>query len=143
MQTFLPYDNFTRCAEVLDNKRLGKQRVETLQILNALVRPDYGWQNHPAVKMWRGHFNALLMYQVAVCREWTLRGYKDTCLEKSHALADQYADVIDTTLAPPAWIGNFAIHRSHRSNLLRKDPIFYAPKFEHELPDDLPYVWPV
>ena len=35
MQTFLPYENFAASAAVLDNKRLGKQRVETLQVIKA------------------------------------------------------------------------------------------------------------
>ena len=37
MQTFLPYSNYPASARVLDNKRLGKQRVEVLQILKALA----------------------------------------------------------------------------------------------------------
>lgn len=53
MQTFLPYKSFAESAACLDNKRLGKQRVEVLQILKALHNPSYGWQNHPAVKMCR------------------------------------------------------------------------------------------
>ena len=36
VQTFLPYPDFERTAEVLDDRRLGKQRVEVLQILNAM-----------------------------------------------------------------------------------------------------------
>lgn len=36
MQTFLPYPDFSASARVLDDKRLGKQRVECLQILKAL-----------------------------------------------------------------------------------------------------------
>ena len=36
MQTFLPYKNFYECAKVLDQKRLGKQRVEVLQLLNSI-----------------------------------------------------------------------------------------------------------
>jgi Pyrimidine dimer DNA glycosylase len=42
MQTFLPYPDFVACARVLDSRRLGKQRVEALQILRALLVPDYG-----------------------------------------------------------------------------------------------------
>lgn len=37
MQTFLPYPSAERSARVLDNQRLGKQRVECLQILAALT----------------------------------------------------------------------------------------------------------
>lgn len=36
MQTFLPYPDFKKSASVLDNKRLGKQRLECLQILRTL-----------------------------------------------------------------------------------------------------------
>lgn len=53
MQTFLPSPNFTQSAQFLDPQRLGKQRVEALQILTALTNPAYGWQHHPAVQMWR------------------------------------------------------------------------------------------
>ena len=34
MQIFLPYKSFKKSAEVLDYQRLGKQRVEALQIIN-------------------------------------------------------------------------------------------------------------
>lgn len=37
MQTFLPYASYTKSAKALDNKRLGKQRVETLQVLQVLL----------------------------------------------------------------------------------------------------------
>ena len=48
MQTFLPYPNFKRTAKVLDYRRLGKQRVEGMQIINAIENPNpQGWKNHP------------------------------------------------------------------------------------------------
>ena len=50
MQTFLPYSDFQQSAAVLDRVRLGKQRVEALQTLRALVIPEYGWQSHPAIR---------------------------------------------------------------------------------------------
>ena len=37
MQTFLPYADLRDSVVCLDNKRLGKQRVECLQILNVLA----------------------------------------------------------------------------------------------------------
>lgn len=42
MQTFLPYPDFAESASVLDRQRLGKQRVETLQVMKALTVPGYG-----------------------------------------------------------------------------------------------------
>jgi len=138
MQTFLPYPNFEQSAQCLDNKRLGKQRVEVLQILNALDGTSNGWINHPAVKMWRGHYQALCDYGITICLEWRRRGFKDTCLDKIEAKyckskpADYY----------PLWLGNEDFHASHRSNLLRKNPEHYS-QFHWSEPPTLPYIWPV
>jgi len=139
MQTFLPYEDFDKSAQSLDRQRLGKQRVETMQIMNAILDPDYGWQNHPAVNMWRGHLISLMDYQFAVCSEWVNRGYKDTCLEKTFALVDQYSP--DIRIGKPKWVGNYEFHISHQSNLLRKLPEHYSKYFVN-VPDDLPYIWP-
>ncbi len=42
----------------------------------------------------------------------------------------------------PPWLGDPALHRSHQSSLLRKDPEHYG-RFFPGVPDDLPYEWPV
>jgi hypothetical protein len=154
VQTFLPYADFRRSAAILDSKRLGKQRVETLQIVQVLLELRWdnsrgeieayqpkGWRTHPAVLMWRGHEAALLDYQAAVCEEWSGRGFKDTCLAKSVGLF-QYSRLGSATEVPPPWIGQPELHRSHQSNLIRKDPEFYGPVFSG-VPPDLPYIWPV
>ncbi|MDP1820747.1 MAG: MSMEG_6728 family protein [Acidimicrobiales bacterium] len=150
MQTFLPYPDFTKSAAVLDPRRLGKQRVEAMQILRALTRPVYGWKHHPAVLMWRGHEEALGAYAVEVCREWCHRGHADTCEVK--ILDDLAAAAVPvpprsqgelaTAGALPPWLGDDDVHRSHRSALLRKDPEWYGAAFG-DVPDHLPYVWPV
>jgi hypothetical protein len=138
MQTFLPWGSFDRSAQDLDRQRLGKQRVECLQIMTALALPNYGWQHHPAVRMWRGHQDHLLDYQGAICSVWRHKGYRDTCWEKTQAMFRRIQDESDM----PPWLGDEALHRSHRSNLIRKDPAFYGPKYPG-VPDDLEYVWPV
>lgn len=135
MQTFMPYPDFIKSALVLDNKRLGKQRVEVLQILTALNNPKYGWQNHPAVKMWRGYSSGLVVYGMAICGEWTDRGFADSCYERIRQYYQAKAKI-------PPWIGNEAFHASHRANLLRKNPIHYG-KFGWTEDPSLPYVWPV
>jgi Pyrimidine dimer DNA glycosylase len=149
MQTFLPYADFARSARSLDDRRLGKQRVEALQIIRALTRSTYGWQHHPAVLMWRGHEEALGAYALAICREWCRRGHADTCAAKllnDLAIAGvavpprAQRELREAGLLPP-WLGGRALHRSHRSALVRKDPDHYGRRFTE--PDDLPYVWPV
>ena len=136
MQTFLPYPDFTSSARVLDRQRLGKQRVEVLQILNALNGESRGWTSHPATRMWRGYVPALVSYGLAICAEWRARGYIDNCTGRIAAYAEP-----GVSPALPAWIGDPAFHASHRSNLLRKFPEHYA-QFGWSEPHDLPYIWP-
>jgi len=44
MQTFLPYKDFVKSVRCLDNKRLGKQRVEAYQILLTLQNLHCGYK---------------------------------------------------------------------------------------------------
>ncbi|HEX2065706.1 MAG TPA: MSMEG_6728 family protein [Candidatus Thermoplasmatota archaeon] len=138
MQTFLPYPDFAASARVLDRQRLGKQRLEALHLLRILrgVEEGRGWRNHPALRMWRGHENALARYGIAVCTEWRRRGYADTRLPEFLKLVDRRR-----SFRRPPWLGDPAFHASHRSNLLRKDPLWYG-QFGWSERADLPYVWP-
>lgn len=136
MQTFLPYADFAYSAQVLDRARLGKQRVEVLQILKALNNGG-GWSNHPATRMWQHHTNALVSYGIAVCEEWRDRGYADTCLGKILEYEVEGAGCV-----LPSWLGRPEFHAAHRSNLLRKDAQWYR-QFDWAESDDLPYLWPV
>lgn len=138
MQTFLPYSDFRTSAQALDMRRLGKQRVEAYQILRTLLGVSEGWRNHPATKMWRGHEFSLLIYGNVICSEWRQRGYKDTVTAKLRELGSL---IILKNTTVPEWLGDPNFHRSHRANLVAKDPAFYVPKFG-ALPFE-PYVWPV
>lgn len=136
MQTFVPYPNIAESAAVLDMKRLGKQRVETFQLLRTNFGVVKGWANHPAAKMWLGHEDGLIAYGVGICDEWILRGYKDTCREKILSFGDP--DVSDM----PSWWGDSLVHSSHRSALLRKNPEWYS-QFDWVDDPSMAYVWPL
>jgi hypothetical protein len=152
MQTFLPYPDFKRSAEALDRQRLGKQRSEALVLLRICRDGKSRWKNHPIWKMWSKNPEALALYGVVICEEWTRRGYRDTCREKILAanremggaelpeLWRRYESREEGFL--PSWFGSEEFHASHRSNLLRKDPGHYSA-FSWEEPDDLCYLWPV
>jgi len=136
MQTFLPYPNYIRSVQALDMKRLGKQRVEAMQIINILENKQTtaGWKNHPAVKMWEGYINSLKYYTNCCINEWIRKGYKNTM-----SLYD-----VDHQNEDPWWIGDKDFHRAMRARLIAKDEAFYLPKF----PDDKDfnggkYFWPV
>lgn len=138
MQTFLPYPDFKQSAQVLDWKRLGKQRVEGMQLLKAITGEKKldgnsykGWVNHPATKMWSLYPDALKIYTNEMINEWIRRGYKNNMkLYK-----------VPQTCIMPVWLGNVSLHASHRSNLLRKDFDYYS-QYGWREQNDLPYVWP-
>lgn len=141
MQTFLPYKSFTRSAEALDYRRLGKQRVEVLQLLNTLVGGSKAWVNHPATKMWRGYESELAQYGLVICDNWKSRNYKDTCREKIQKIAEDHGWKINKPREIHWLTDEFCL--SHQSNLIRKLPEHYRPIFGPDVPDNLPYIWPV
>jgi hypothetical protein len=137
MQTFLPYSDFRKSLESLDNKRLGKQRVEAYQIISAITgrpkkngQPYKGWTSHPCSVMWRDYVNALKLYYNDSIDVWKSRGFKNTM---------EY-EVIEGEFILPHWLGDEDFHSSHRSNLLRKDFDYYSKHGWVDNPDD-PYVW--
>lgn len=140
----------------LDYRRLGKQRVEAMQLLKSLHydnelssdqirvdnivfqsledgsrKPYLGWRNHPARKMWDGYEGALAIYHDLSIIAWKRRGYKNTM---------PFLSVKGDHQLPP-WFGRQDFHDSHKSNLLRKDPDWYGD-FGWGVPDDLEYIWP-
>lgn len=141
VQTFLPFPDFRTSAAILDRQRLGKQRVENLQIMSALMT-GRGWVSHPATLMWRRYEWALKLYHEAIISEWVdERGYSDTTAEK---LDDVYYHNLRWTeeRVMPYWLGDERFHRSHQSNLVRKDPWYYLRYFP-KVSTSLEYVWPV
>jgi len=130
MQTFLPYKDFDKSAAVLDSKRLNKQILECYQILKVLNSndPKAGWRNHPAVKMWRGHENALFDYTLAMIREADRRGIK-TDKNKENLMVLRVATIANWGNGLPAWFGDSSVMKrvttTHRANLYRKDDAYY------------------
>lgn len=138
MQIFLPYPDMRQSLQCLDNKRLGKQRVETYQIISAITKrpkldgtPYKGWLNHPCTVMWKDYVPALKLYMNYSIAEWIVRGFKNTMS------IEQFNE--DDVILPP-FIGNERFHSSHRANLLKKDHEFYSKYGWGENPKD-PYVW--
>lgn len=80
VNTFVISGNVKECAKALDYRRLGKQRVEAMQIHNALtdVSHSKSWKNHPATLAWKGYENALIVYMNEMILEWINRGYNNT-----------------------------------------------------------------
>ena len=138
MITFLPFPDFKESVRVLDYKRLGKQRVEAKQILDAIlgVPTKKGLPqrksliNHPVTQMWWDYPDALGMYMNECIEEWTRRGYKNTMPMWP----------IDIEPEMPKWLGYEPFHSSHRSRLMQKDAEFYG-KYDWQDDNTKPYLW--
>ena len=132
MQTFLPYADFEESAKVLDYRRLGKQRVEGMQIINAIENPNpQGWKNHPITIMWTPYIEILKDYTNVIIQEWIDRGYNNNM---------EFYPKPPATYHMPVWLGDERLHSSHRANLLRKDPEWYG-KYGWIENSESPYVW--
>jgi hypothetical protein len=81
--------------------------------------------------MWTGYESALQLYQNYTIQEWISRGYKNTMLLEDFDM---------NSVVMPHWFGLEEFHRSHRSNLLRKDYEYYSQYFDED--PNLPYYWP-
>lgn len=131
MQTFLPHTNTLDAARALDNKRLNKQILEGYQILKVLsgASPSGAWRNHPAVLMWKGYEMGLWSYVRSMVDIASLRGIKtENNVKNLNELYEQFHK--DWGNEHPAfWLDENKVMRiitTHRANLFRKDPIYYA-----------------
>jgi hypothetical protein len=144
-------------CNVLDLKRLNKQKVEANQILKASLGLTVGWSNHPAVLMWKGYANALKYYFNEITRACIRRGFnnKMTLYEFSeeqlnnieYQSIQDYLDngipsdneipsdngILDQSndkIIFPWWFNWQPLIYSHRASLLRKSPEYYEKIFK-------------
>ncbi|MGC8583310.1 MAG: pyrimidine dimer DNA glycosylase/endonuclease V [Thermoproteus sp.] len=137
MQIFRPYVDWSKSARVLDNRRLGKQRVEAKQVIMAILRRmgvlndgRRGWLNHPVVLMYyndgRPYLDDLVGYFEATVAEWRFRGFRNEI-----SLADIMPLIKSATSAPGTPITH--VHEvEYRRVLLLKDPCYYIDRFPRE-----------
>jgi len=123
MQTFLPFDNFSESAKVLDNSRIWKQVLEARQIVAAIelwkMGRTSGWANHPITKMWRPYLDNLKVYHNIFLEEALNRGFD---------AEDRFFPSPQVSYLP-VWFRFPLFHQSHMGNLIRKLPGYYTPIF--------------
>ena len=82
--------------------------------------------------MWSGYATALQMYMDICIEEWIERGFVNN-MQRANPQC-----YVDTKM--PKWVGNKQLHRSHKSNLMRKDDSYYS-QYKWKVPSNLPYYW--
>lgn len=156
VNTFVISTDLTQCARQLDYRRLGKQRVEAMQIIKALEGGNPGWSKHPATLMWKDHVSHLKVYCNHMIREWIRRGYNNTMqlydLDESlyHVVPCDFDGITARFLSPftahsfPSWFSFPPFIYAHRAALVRKDPVFYASLLDEEVAKYMyrGYLWP-
>lgn len=130
--TFIVIGDFVINAQMLDNQRLAKQRIEARQIIDTIIKGG-GWNNHPIVHAWRYYIDALKYYTNCVILEWIRRGG-----ENNLPLFE-----IPSMIMIPWWTQWDRLHNSHRAMLMRKNPFYYQDKFNVDM-EYYPYgyIWP-
>lgn len=148
VNTFVLHPDLWVNAKLIDNERLGKQRMEAMQILDVLLgNGKKGWHYHPATNMWRGYEPFLKLYINSIIKEWVRRGF-----DNGYELFVITEDIIE-----PWWWRAKTIHFTHQANLYLKMPYYYGDlktKLNINIPtifdDDetfyyytqLGYIWP-
>lgn len=168
MQTFLPYYDFAKSAACLDRSRLGKQRLETLQLLRInLQGPQIAWRwagvngamwQEPAwfVPLDSGDsIKATPWYNHPAARMW--RGHERWLAVYGEAIcfewtSRKYEDNVGERIALlksqtvenklPSWLGDEQLHSSHRAALLAKKLSHYE-RFGWSEEPKIKYWWPV
>ena len=122
MQTFLISLSFIDTAASLDYRRLGKQRVEAMQLIST-IELNGSWRSHPAAKMWDGYVPLLAYYGSCMCDEWLMRGYNDN-------IKDFFLQRIESNAKQPFWYSDInhsvRLVTSHRARLYIKNPEYYT-----------------
>lgn len=154
-----PISNILYTAKILDDRRLGKQRVEAMQIIDAIEKDGKGWKNHPATAAWRyrpierlsdtgldiadsvpteinesiqkAYLPALKLYHDIMIREWVDRG-KNNNMEVFYT-DEEYQSFIKgmwkNSIPFPEWCSIDSVQYSHATRLIQKDPGHYTPIF--------------
>lgn len=84
-----------------------------------------------------------------MCQAWADLGFGDMCgviviaadLRAAGIGQARSQEELAAADALPPWLGDEALHLSHRSAVVRKDPVHHRSVFLDVL-DDLPCVWP-
>uniref|UniRef100_A0A6C0BDP3 Uncharacterized protein n=1 Tax=viral metagenome TaxID=1070528 RepID=A0A6C0BDP3_9ZZZZ len=159
---FIIVPDIQKTAELLDQQRLGKQRVECKQIIDVLERYDTtkvldrGWSSHPATRSWVGYTNHLKVYFNIIVREWIRRGFVNNMdlyqIDESlyHVVPcsfDGKSVSYDLSLfnqySFPFWVSFPPFYMSHQAALCRKNPSYYKFLLRKELDPFLNngYLW--
>lgn len=140
MQTFMPFNDYTKIPILLDQKRSFNQIKEGSQIMFSMCFPNYGWSTHPAVKMWYGYGYSLIDYVAEFNNFYRnsnrsknthhLSYIKMVAAVYRFKLLDKHRRSIFNSTTKPLWTSEQHILDSHKHMLFCKNQQHYH-KFQN------------
>jgi hypothetical protein len=114
LMTWMPYSNYTKCAECFATRDLKEMRNTVCRVLKYLQKTNPVKKIRSA-ELWRGYEQSLLRYGIAIAIECRNRNLKDTSLEffKSQLVSAEYTK--------PDWVYWSRLQDSHREYLLLRE----------------------
>lgn len=161
---FIIVPNIQLTADMMDKKRIGKQRIEVKQIIDILEEIDKNGSSksksrvsHPAIKSWIGYTNHLKVYFNIIVRKWISYGFKNNyelydiderpynivpCIFDGKTASYDISKFNQYSF--PFWVSFPPFYMSHQASLCRKDPLHYRGLLRDELKPFLNngYFWP-
>lgn len=131
----MPFADFEKTFYILDYKRLGKQRQETLQILKAMLGIVKHYKSQSAARAWKGCERGLCEYGIKCCNMWRRRGYQDNTQVIFEEILKEHLK--DRSIVYPRWIGYEPFHSNQRAILLGKNYLWYNSFNWSESPTDI------
>ena len=158
MITYLPFPEFMRSADALDDERLDKQIDYVVKLIKIMeADPKNNSENrrarrehHLLISMWEGHERQLANLGLAYCHVWRIsrRHHEDI----RWGFIGRYATELKQAEWPnekPPWIGDRWVHASHQAGLRRfakangsKRLISRYYSLFPKAPIRMPYIWP-
>ncbi len=108
--TMMPTSNFNEVASMLSIKDLKYMRIVSLRVLSKLL--DTNLSRRKAVRMWKGHIQALIRYGIAIAEEIVSRGGSDTSMIKFQEI------LVPGRYYKPIWVYWPKLQASHRAYLV-------------------------
>lgn len=131
MMTFLPYNDWFMCANVLDwqysHNRLNNQVNEGIVIAEYLLGIRTEWRHNPKVlPLWKGSEFELLQYVQAHLTVWADKSHNPS-VERFVKLGNLYETLVEKEIEyhRPFWLDDEHLFSNHRSILLGKLPSWY------------------
>ena len=145
MQILLPYPDYEQTANALTPSILRHQVMDiitTLSVIHETARNLPMYEGHPSVMAWEGYAPQLAHFGLVCVEALQVRSLQAAKYRESLDWHLDTATSGEYSMDKPAWFGSPKLHRSHKSVLIRIDPLKYRriwPSVPANLPEVFPY----